>query len=268
MGDLLGHGVRFGVASDVLAAGEGIETMLSLRMVLPSMPMMAALSANHLAAILFPPGLRRLYVARDADSAGDRAAETLISRARKIGIDAITLSPKLSDFNDDLRHLGIDQLRGTVRSQLAAIDAARLVSERGPKRNTRFSVEAAHSERRETALAGGPRHGLREGDRPAGGPGPATADLRFLPLPGPPHHAGVAGTPGSPAFLASQESLGPPSSAALRPLSLRPAVQARPARRLVIAIKAAMGAADPQGHHHGDRPQRTGLRTTTHRLSH
>ena len=38
---------------------------------------------------------------------------------------------------------------------------------------------------------------------------------------------------------------GPPSSAALRPLSLRSAVQARPARRLVIALKAAMGAADP-----------------------
>ena len=31
MGDLLGHGVRFGVAQDVLAAGEGIETVLSAR---------------------------------------------------------------------------------------------------------------------------------------------------------------------------------------------------------------------------------------------
>src|SRR5262249_42768208 len=102
MGYLLGCGVRFGIASVILAAGEGIETMLSLRMVLPSMPMIAALSANHLGAILFPPGLRRLYIARDADSAGDRAAETLISRARRIGIDVITLSPKLSDFNDDL----------------------------------------------------------------------------------------------------------------------------------------------------------------------
>ena len=29
MGHLLGHGVRFGVATDVMAAGEGIETMLS-----------------------------------------------------------------------------------------------------------------------------------------------------------------------------------------------------------------------------------------------
>ncbi|MGY4412444.1 plasmid stabilization system protein ParE [Bradyrhizobium sp. LB7.1] len=43
MGDLLGNAVRFGVADDVLAAGEGIETMLSLRYVLPTMPMAAAL---------------------------------------------------------------------------------------------------------------------------------------------------------------------------------------------------------------------------------
>ena len=52
MGDLLGNAVRFGVADDdVLVAGEGIETMLSLRCVLPTLPMAAALSANHLAAM-------------------------------------------------------------------------------------------------------------------------------------------------------------------------------------------------------------------------
>jgi hypothetical protein len=54
MGDLLGNAVRFGVANDVLAAGEGIETMLSLRCVLPTLPMAAALSANHLGAMLLP----------------------------------------------------------------------------------------------------------------------------------------------------------------------------------------------------------------------
>ena len=45
--------------------------------------------------------------------------------------------------------------------------------------------------------------------------------------------------------IAKQNSRRPPSSAALRPLSLRSAVPARPARRLVIAVKAAMAAADP-----------------------
>ena len=64
MGDLLGNAVRFGVANDVLAAGEGIETMLSLRCALPTLPMVAALSANHLAALLLPLTLRRLRRSR------------------------------------------------------------------------------------------------------------------------------------------------------------------------------------------------------------
>ena len=55
MGNLLGHAVRFGTARDVMAAGEGIETMLSLKMALSDLPMVAALSAAHLAAIRFPP---------------------------------------------------------------------------------------------------------------------------------------------------------------------------------------------------------------------
>ena len=67
MGHLLGHGVRFGVVTDVMAAGEGIETMLSVRSALPDLPMVAALSANHLATLLFRATLRRLYVMRDND---------------------------------------------------------------------------------------------------------------------------------------------------------------------------------------------------------
>ncbi|MCK1289259.1 toprim domain-containing protein [Bradyrhizobium sp. 30] len=81
MGDLLGNAVRFGVVDDVLAAGEGIETMLSLRYVLPTLPMTAALSANHLSAMLLPSGLRRLYIARDNDAAGDAGQAILAQRA-------------------------------------------------------------------------------------------------------------------------------------------------------------------------------------------
>src|SRR6201999_318898 len=87
MGYLLGNAVRFGVADDVLAAGEGIETMLSLRCVLPALPMAAALSANHLSAMLLPEGLRRLYIARDADAAGDAVQATLAQRAASAGIE-------------------------------------------------------------------------------------------------------------------------------------------------------------------------------------
>lgn len=127
MGDLLGNAVRFGVADDVAAAGEGIETMLSLRMIVPAMPMLSALSAAHLAAILFPASLRRLYVARDDDPAGDAARDTLIARAREAGIDAIPLSPALGDLNDDLRLLGIDAFRAAIRVQLDPRDVARFM---------------------------------------------------------------------------------------------------------------------------------------------
>jgi hypothetical protein len=127
MGDLLGNAVRFGAANDVLAAGEGIETMLSLRCVLPTLPMAAALSANHLAAILLPLTLRRLYIARDDDAAGDAAVTALTERAEAAGIEAIALSPRLGDFNEDLRTLGIDEIRATLRTLLAPQDVIRFM---------------------------------------------------------------------------------------------------------------------------------------------
>ena len=127
MGHLQGHGVRFGMAQDCLAAGEGIETMLSLRCVLPVLPMIAALSAAHLSAIQFPAKLRRLYIARDRDPAGDKAAESLIDRAKAVGIEAIVLSPGLGDFNDDLRAFGVDGLRESLRRQLTPEDGARFM---------------------------------------------------------------------------------------------------------------------------------------------
>ncbi len=127
MGDLLGHAVRFGVVGEVLAAGEGIETMLSLRCVLPTMPMVAALSAAHLSAILFPNTLRRLYIARDNDQAGASAVARLVNRAQSVGIEALVLSPRQGDFNEDLRLLGIEALRAAIRGQIAAPDVARFM---------------------------------------------------------------------------------------------------------------------------------------------
>jgi hypothetical protein len=128
MGDLLGHAVRFGVAHDVMAAGEGIETILSLRTAASRMPMVAALSAAHLAAILFPATLRRLYIVRDDDPAGDGARDSLVARANAVGIEAIVLSPTLGDFNEDLRLFGIVALWANVRVQLAPEDVARFIA--------------------------------------------------------------------------------------------------------------------------------------------
>jgi hypothetical protein len=126
MGDLLGNAVRFGAADDdVLVAGEGIETMLSLRCVFPTLPMAAALSANHLSALSLSSGLRRLYIARDADAAGDAVQAALSHRAEDAGIEAIPLSPRLGDFNEDLHAFGLDTLRAAVRIQLALEDVVR-----------------------------------------------------------------------------------------------------------------------------------------------
>ncbi|OYV35475.1 MAG: DNA primase, partial [Acidocella sp. 20-61-6] len=136
LGLLLGHAVRFGSTVGLengpehalLVAGEGIETMLSLRSVVPAMPMAAALSAGHLAALLLPAGMRRLYIARDADVAGDRAVASLTGRAIAAGIEAIPLSPHLGDFNDDLRELGLAELRANLRVELAPEDAHRFMA--------------------------------------------------------------------------------------------------------------------------------------------
>lgn len=131
MGHLLGHGVRFGAADDVLAAGEGIETVLALRMALPGLPAVAALSAAHLAALLFPPGLRRLYVARDADAAGARALERLTARGRTCGVEVRPLVPRAEDANADLLVLGLDGLHGWLLAQLVPEDRRRFGPPRG-----------------------------------------------------------------------------------------------------------------------------------------
>jgi hypothetical protein len=135
MGHLLGNGVRFGAggstyaATDVIAAGEGLETMLALRCALPGMAMVAALSATHLAALMLPAGLQRLYIARDNDRAGHRAAGMLGSRAKADGIEVIVLTPQADDFNTDLVALGPDALAHAVRAQLAPLDQQRLVAD-------------------------------------------------------------------------------------------------------------------------------------------
>ncbi|MER8905736.1 toprim domain-containing protein [Mesorhizobium sp. M0772] len=129
MGELLGNAVRFGVPGSVMAAGEGIETTLSLRCALPDMAMAAALSAAHLAAILFPPTLRRLYVIRDNDPAGDGARDNLLERATDAGIEAIVLSPVTEDFNEDLRHFGLVDFRSSIADQLMRKDRIRYLTQ-------------------------------------------------------------------------------------------------------------------------------------------
>ena len=114
-----------------MAAGEGIETVLSLRCALPCLPLAAALSAGHFAALLFPPGLRRLYLIRDNDPAGHWAAEKLMARAQAAGIETLVLAPTSGDWNDDLLELGPDAVATALRLQLAPDDVTRFLRKPG-----------------------------------------------------------------------------------------------------------------------------------------
>ena len=127
MGHLLGHGVRFGLAREVLAAGEGIETMLALQQALPTLPVIAALSSNHLGALSFPASLRRLYIARDNDAAGRAAVQRLTERAIAAGVQPHVLVPATNDFNADLCRLGVAALRARLAGQLVPEDAAAFI---------------------------------------------------------------------------------------------------------------------------------------------
>ncbi len=126
MGHLLGNAVRFSPCDDVLALGEGIETMLSVSQAAPGLPVWAALSSGHLGAVLLPRELQRLYIAVDRDPAGHRAAERLGARAKEVGVQVILLEPRLGDFNDDLRADGIEALRQHLAKQIGPEDQHRL----------------------------------------------------------------------------------------------------------------------------------------------
>ncbi|MGN6771479.1 MAG: DUF7146 domain-containing protein [Rhizobiaceae bacterium] len=134
LGHLLGNGIWLGLDPGapvpVMAAGEGFETMASLRTVMPALPVAAATSANHLAGLTLPPGCRRLYIAADADAAGRHGIERLSQRAGEAGVLAIVLRPRLGDFNDDLRHLGPDHLAASLGDQLVPEDARHFLPSR------------------------------------------------------------------------------------------------------------------------------------------
>ena len=97
-------------------------------MALPNMPVISALSANHLAALILPTALQRLYIAADNDEAGSMATANLTERAETVGVETIRLFSLGGDFNEDLRKLGRDDLGTHLGQQLATTDFSRLLS--------------------------------------------------------------------------------------------------------------------------------------------
>ena len=55
-------------------------------------------------------------------------AQEELDRAIEAGIEAITLSPMLGDFNDDLTARGLDALRAQIRVQIAPEDVSRFMA--------------------------------------------------------------------------------------------------------------------------------------------
>ncbi|OAH18519.1 DNA primase [Methylorubrum populi] len=124
LGNLLGYGVRFpGTVPDLLVAGEGVESVASVHRLMPTVQHVAALSAGNLGVLILPSDLRHLYIARDADEAGERGATILRQRAEAAGILVSELIPREDDFNRDLCHLGPRDLALHLAPQLDRNDA-------------------------------------------------------------------------------------------------------------------------------------------------
>lgn len=122
LGRLHGNAIRFGKwrgRTDLLA-GEGLENTLSVGTALPSAALASCLTANHLAAFIYPQSIKRLWIARDNDETGARAAVRLADRADADGIEPRILTPEREDFNLDLGEGGVTDLH---RRLVALIEA-------------------------------------------------------------------------------------------------------------------------------------------------
>jgi Toprim domain-containing protein len=84
-----------------LAVAEGIETALSVQQI-TNLPTVAALSAAGMRSLRWLPQVRRLWIAADNDEAGRGAAEALLARALRDGLQAHIKLPARgkNDFND------------------------------------------------------------------------------------------------------------------------------------------------------------------------
>lgn len=112
-GQLHGNAVRFGKGKprEDLIVGEGLENTLSVGTALMDEDLASCLTANHLGLFLPPKNVKRLWIARDNDEAGERAAAQLRNRAEQLGLWVGDLIPRTDDYNNDLLKIGVDELR-------------------------------------------------------------------------------------------------------------------------------------------------------------
>lgn len=116
LGQLHGNAVRFWSGSKPadLIVGEGLENTLSIGTALPEFNLASCLTATHHGLFIPPSGIKRIWIARDNDVAGERAAQSLASKLGSSGIECRHLVPKLGDFNEDLLASGKGGLRNVL----------------------------------------------------------------------------------------------------------------------------------------------------------
>lgn len=122
LGQLHGHAIRFwsGKARSDLIVGEGLENTLSVGTVLPEFDLASCLTATHLGLFIPPPGIKRIWIARDNDQAGRNTSIRLRNKLESLEIACGDLVPSMGDFNDDLRAFGKDALRQSLLKAMKA----------------------------------------------------------------------------------------------------------------------------------------------------
>ncbi|GAW36507.1 hypothetical protein RA2_03578 [Roseovarius sp. A-2] len=130
LGQLHGHAIRFwsGTSRTDLIVGEGLENTLSVGTALPEFDLASCLTATHLGLFIPPPGIKRIWIARDNDEAGRNASMKLRNQLESRENCCGELVSNMGDFNDDLRAFGRDALR---RSLLKAMKTQGLEIEGG-----------------------------------------------------------------------------------------------------------------------------------------
>ena len=116
LGQLHGHAIRFwsGEARSDLIVGEGLENTLSVGTALPEFDLASCLTATHFGLFIPPPGIKRIWIARDNDEVGRNASKRLRNQLESLGIACGDLVPNMGDFNDDLQAFGTDALRRSL----------------------------------------------------------------------------------------------------------------------------------------------------------
>lgn len=106
LGRVRGGHVALKAGSGTLILAEGIETALSLPVVLnaPDATVWAALTATNMRSLSLPERPERLIIAADGDVAGRKASEALARRASSLGwFVHVRTAPEGQDWNDVLK---------------------------------------------------------------------------------------------------------------------------------------------------------------------